>query len=1010
MTITITRRVAGLALALLLVCGAAHAQLQTGNLYGTVSDAQGAALPGTTVTLAGGGAPQVQVTNAQGQFRFLSLSPGSYALKAELEGFSTVDYPNVVINVGRNTQIEVALTAAVEDVITVTAESPLLDERKISTGATISSTELEKIPTARDPWAILQTTPGVLTDRINVGGNESGQQSTYVGPGACQDQAVWSVDGVVITDMAALGSSPGYYDFDSFEEMQVTTGGTDSSLATGGVTLNMVTKRGTNEWRGSGRLYNTDESRQADTSFGDGELATAGPWRSGSGATTPQASFKAGNRIVSVKDYGAEIGGSIVKDRLWIWGSYGRQKVDLLTVSDVSDFTDIKSTNAKLNAQVSAGNSATGFFFDSDKVKIGRNAGPTRPQETTWDQGKFGPKPTAWKAEDTHIFSSSFYLTGMYSKVNGGFELAPEGGTGPTPTLGPDGVWHNSFLLVQIERPQDQYKADASNFFNTGTLSHELKFGAGYRKAEVSTLSRWAGTGFVLDGPTNFGLPAGTHFLAAARDSGLHVQQEYTDVYLQDTMTVGNVTINAGVRYDKQEGTNLASIARANPGPSAATAVLPTVSQGKFDSGFDWTDISPRLGLTYALGAERKTLLRASFSRFADQLGTNNATFTNPMALNGYAYFLTSQPVGAGNDGTITGGEVLGSPIGFSANVNPITHGLLNSNGVDSGFSAPLTDELLAGVEHALLPEFVVGVNVTYRKLTNLVDRDQLVFDGSTDACEAAGDSLQCPAFAASNLGSLGRRATTADFVPVTFSQPLPDGSTRTITWYRLRDGVSTRGGQFLHNGGSEQEYKGASVVFNKRLANRWMMRGNVSWSDWTWNKVADRENPTLLLGGGGEEGDPFLQGSGNGSGSKGGIYINSEWSYSVNGLYQIAPDRPWGFNVAANVNGRQGYPLPYFRRRGGELARENFATANVQVTDRPDEFRLDDVHVVDLRVEKELNFSDFGLTLGVDVFNVFNEAYVLQRNHRLAQTTSDNVREIVSPRILRLGARLSFR
>jgi Ca-activated chloride channel family protein len=67
-----------------------------------------------------------------------------------------------------------------EEAITVTAESPLLDERRISTGATVSQAELEKIPTARDPWAVLQTTPGVLTDRINVGGNESGQQMVMV--------------------------------------------------------------------------------------------------------------------------------------------------------------------------------------------------------------------------------------------------------------------------------------------------------------------------------------------------------------------------------------------------------------------------------------------------------------------------------------------------------------------------------------------------------------------------------------------------------------------------------------------------------------------------------------------------------------------------------------------------------------------------------------------------------------------------------------------------------------
>ncbi|HVG10185.1 MAG TPA: von Willebrand factor type A domain-containing protein [Thermoanaerobaculia bacterium] len=73
------------------------------------------------------------------------------------------------------------VTEALEDQITITAESPLMDERRISTGATASQTELEKIPAARDPWVVMQQTPGVLADRVNVGGNESGQQSEYKG-------------------------------------------------------------------------------------------------------------------------------------------------------------------------------------------------------------------------------------------------------------------------------------------------------------------------------------------------------------------------------------------------------------------------------------------------------------------------------------------------------------------------------------------------------------------------------------------------------------------------------------------------------------------------------------------------------------------------------------------------------------------------------------------------------------------------------------------------------------
>ena len=219
--------------------------------------------------------PHGRALSAQGEFRFLSLAPATYKIKAELQGFSPVEYPHIVINVGRNTNIELTMNSAVEDVITVTSESPLLDEKAIRTGNTVSQTELQKIPTARDPWTVLQGTPGVLVDRVNVGGNESGQQSSYVGPGSMGAQSVWSVDCVVITDMSATGSTPAYYDFDSFEEMQISTGGSDSTIATGGVVLNIVTKRGTNEYRGSARYLQVPGSAESDSSLKKSDLPAA---------------------------------------------------------------------------------------------------------------------------------------------------------------------------------------------------------------------------------------------------------------------------------------------------------------------------------------------------------------------------------------------------------------------------------------------------------------------------------------------------------------------------------------------------------------------------------------------------------------------------------------------------------------------------------------------------------------------------------------------------------------
>ncbi|HYN22492.1 MAG TPA: hypothetical protein VE078_16150, partial [Thermoanaerobaculia bacterium] len=436
-------------------------------------------------------------------------------------------------------------------------------------------------------------------------------------------------------------------------------------------------------------------------------------------------------------------------------------------------------------------------------------------------------------------------------------------------------------------------------------------------------------------------------------------------------------------------GSNLAKTTLANP---VHPNILPSVTYGGGDIGFEWKTLSPRLGLTYAMGESRQTLLRASYSRFADQLGTGNGVAINPLYGATYAYFYYND---LNHDGNADPGEVLignGTPLFASGNFDPRNGGLLISNGVDSALDAPLTDELLFGVEHALRPEFVIGLNLTYRKVTDLLENERLVFDGN--------------ARSAANLDNIGRLHTRNDYQSRVITSTLPNGQSVQTTIWELKPGITTRNGTFLENGDREQNFTGASFTFNKRLANRWMLRGNVSYQDWEWETPdSELEDPTRFIPGA-HDGDPVLQGSGTGSGSKGGVYINSNWSYSMNGLYQVAPDKPWGFNLAANVTGREGYPVPYFRR----VARNNIpGSANVQVVDS-DEFRNDDINVLDARVEKEFTFSDIGITLGVDVFNALNENFVLQRQHRLAIGTTNNVTEIISPRIFRIGARLSFR
>jgi hypothetical protein len=987
------RTVAIAATLLLATAGLAMAQQTSGNIFVSVVDDQGQALPGVTVTLTGQGAPQVNVTNAEGQTRFLGLAPGGgYQITAELEGFSTVEYPNIVVGVGRNTTVQITVTPAVEETITVTSESPLLDERKVSTGTTVTSVELEKIPTARDPWAVLQSVPGVLVDRVNVGGNESGQQSNFVGNGSGNNSGSWSVDGVVITDPAARGSSPTYYNFDAFEEMAISTGGSDINALTSGVQLNLVTKRGTNAWRISGRYLVTDNSWQSDPSVSSSALGQAGPWNN----NNAQAPLTQTSSTESVDDYGIDFGGPLVKDRLWIWGTYGVQDVKAFQLGNgppVPDDTKLESYAAKLNAQLTSNNSGILFYHYGDKVKNGRGAGPTRPQETTWNQT--GPTDI-YKLEDTHIFNSNLYLTGLVSHVGGGFALSPIGGIGDDPNLNlvwdQNGIWHNSFFFYSTDRPQDQAKVDGSYFFNTGNTNHELKFGVGYRHNEVTSLSVYPGQGLV--GLSRFGAyygASGTDFLGVAYHD-IFVADEFDqwNVLLQDTITWGNVTVNAGIRYDLQSPTNLDAVQ-----PAARLAPIPEFTRVGGDPGFEWESISPRIGITYALGEERDTLLRASYARFADQLGTG---FFADLGVNvqQYQYFYWRDD---NNDNIIDQSSIVFLP-------GLIGDRTVVANRVDPGLDPALTDELVLGVEHALLPEFVIGLQATYRQNSGAIVSQTLVQENGVVRPDQRNDYVQ--------VGTV--RGT------------LPNGSGFNEPVFALRDGVSLdpARGFLRRNSDLEDQYLGINFTFNKRLSNRWLLRGFVNYSDWTYENrsgnTRDITDPTPGIGT--TTGDQVLVQS-TGSGNKGEVWISSTWSANVSGLYQIAPDRPWGFNVSADINLREGFAIPYRTTVGGRsaLTGDNIGRT-VLVSGSTDSFRNDDVVLVNARIEKEFNFSDFGLTIGVDAFNLFNNNDALQTEGVVSSAyfnnsgtqvgvfnsnNADFIREVISPRIFRIGARFSW-
>jgi hypothetical protein len=355
---------------------------ETGSISGVVTDPDGAPLPGVAVTLDGSLVPSSTVyTQANGVFRFPVLPPAAdYSVTMELSGFKTVINEQIPVRVGGNSQLDVAMElSSVEETVTVTGTTPIVDVKSTTVQNNLTEEYMQGIPSARDPWVMLEHTGNVQMDRQNVGGSEGGQQSSFTANGSSFSDNVWTYDGAEVTDVRANGASPMYYDFDAFEEISISTGGNDPSVATGGIKINFVTKRGGNEWRGSGRFYVTDGAWQGNTvADRDGDYGSNNP--------DDYLPGYIGNAIDNIKDYGGELGGPIVRDKFFLWGSYGYQDIKQFAGRS-PDNTQLKNYHAKGNAHLGDNLVVQYTFLQANKTKQGRGASSTRPPATTWNQG-----------------------------------------------------------------------------------------------------------------------------------------------------------------------------------------------------------------------------------------------------------------------------------------------------------------------------------------------------------------------------------------------------------------------------------------------------------------------------------------------------------------------------------------------------------------------------------------------------------------------------------------------
>jgi len=982
------------------------AQVNTGNVFGTVADEQGMAVPGGTATLTGESAPMTTSVDAQGLFRFLKVPPGKYTVTVVMPGFTTVTRENIQVSVNKNTNVEIGLKLSnIQETVTVTSATPLLDTRKVETGQNFSRDELKEIPTSRDVWSLIQQVPGVQIDTVNVAGNQSGVAGgpDFITKGS--GNVVYQVDGATTTDNTygnpfarQNGGTNTFFDYSTFQDVEVATGGSLVEQQTSGVTINVVTKRGTNEYHGAARFMYASQNWQSDN--------------------TPQEAIDQGIPTTNthfVREYGADFGGPIVRDKLWLWfaGAYNTINTNQTGFStDFGNFTapylvNLEPWSAKLNAQISSNNSAQLFYQRSYREQFNTSLGATRAPEAAT---QLVIPTNFYKVEDSHVFSSDFFASiflnyqnpdytdianGSLDCVNTPFQIVCNG-RNDKEAFWQEGTFYNNYRYYWAKDPQKAVNLNASKFFNTGSLNHELKFSFGYRQQIADSATGWPGD---QNYGSDYGGPISSNTALISRGVRPVYKNQFWSGTLGDTITMNNLTVQLGVRYDRQQAKNLPGVAFGN---EVFPDLLPTVNyHGAPDWQFDFTNVQPRVSATYALGQKKNTLLRASYAQFADQLGFIGYYGSGVPISNGYYYYWADY----NGDHRVQRDEILFDygVYGFYNDIDPAT--LPNvPNIIDPDLKVPKTNEITAGIDQQLTEDMAISATFNYRTTNSLVQNIPNGSNGGT--WELAGRTRCLSDPNDENSPLVPCSATAFNGFTLSFDEP----------FYSLTLPEEPTGVTINNQQGAKQKYYGVDLSFVKRLSHHWMVRANFGWNNFTQHlDTALLDNPNNLWGGT-NCGAPAQESCiATGWSSKTSVFINANWQFNLNALYQ----GPYGINVGANFFGRQGFPNPYYvRTRATDAA--GISHRYLTQIGNADDFRYDNVYQLDLRLSKSFNIGKMTVIPSAEIFNVANSATILQRYQRVGDyrastgefTQNDffnQILEVQSPRILRLGISVNF-
>ena len=633
----------------LLIPSAAHAQAA---ITGVVKDVSGGVLPGATVEAASPALIEKvrsAVTDGNGQYRIIDLRPGTYSVTVALQGFNALKREGIELSGNFVATVNVDLrVGTLEETVTVTGESPVVDVQSARTQQIIDRDVLAAIPSSRNVGGIQAMIPGMTAsgDSGGINGTMQGGASAIHG-GRTSDSRIYA-DGINMGWAGGSGGGGQMPQVAAAQEVVMTLAGGLAEAETSGVVFNAVPREGSNRFTGQFNYSGSNDSLQG-SNYTDA-LKNAG--------------LRAPFELINVYDVSAMYGGRILRDKLWFYGVY-RQVGGERTVPGMFYNKNAGNPNAwavdfdrsqqafnnslerqatlRLTWQATPRNKFSGHWSEQyNDANYGPAGGTatTTPEASTRTYYIPSRQPHAsWQSPITgRLLAEAGW--GMYQAR---YRFAPrnDGSHNPAMIQQLEQAGEIPGLLSRMPRAPGQGGFTHSLIGNLASLrasltyvtgSHSMKFG--YQGGFGNPSQTYQNTTQVVQVRTLNGVPNQLMQTISVGPDTKYVRNLIPlNLYAQDQWTTGRLTLQGGVRYD--------SLTSTYPdqrigGPGWPYAPEEIFFPSRSTPGYEWKDLTPRLGVAYDLFGNGKTAIRFNIGKYLEAItASNNDLDMNPIHANG---------------------------------------------------------------------------------------------------------------------------------------------------------------------------------------------------------------------------------------------------------------------------------------------------------------------------------------------------------------------------------------